>query len=168
MWYMSWHPTTASLLALSKAVVIRRLIANITSPNHCSCRRILMLPWGCCSKLNTIFKKQSSSRTDLQVWTTNSWLHAANGFSSVQLMYRTNINKVFTFNLYCKHEIKSNYSMQEIIVWLDSLKKKILFVWVFYRFFWTTLPLFIYTAFLENNCFIRLCSTLRFIFYWCK
>lgn len=72
------------------------------------------------SKLGTVFRKQSFSRSDLQVCNTNSWLHTTNGFSSVWLMYRTNANKVFTFNLYCKHEIKSNCSVQEMIVWLAT------------------------------------------------
>lgn len=48
-------------------------------------------------------------------------------------MYRTIANKVFTFNLYRKHEIKSNYSMQEMIVWVATLKKNV------------------YTVFLDNT-----------------
>lgn len=55
---MIWHPSTASLPALTEAVVIRRLLANTVPPKDCSCSRILMLPKGCWSKLLIVHKTQ--------------------------------------------------------------------------------------------------------------
>lgn len=42
-WHTSSHPTAASLPALTKPVVVRRLIANTTPPERCSCWRVRML-----------------------------------------------------------------------------------------------------------------------------
>lgn len=68
---------------------------------------------------------------------------------------------MFTFDLYCKHEIESNSSMQEMIVCLSTFFKKLIFLTGFgqqFNFFHeyniSGIQLFYKTRLNLNICFL--------------